>query len=242
MIVQRLRDIQNRFGYLPDEELKKLAREADVPLYRVEEVASFFPAFRQERNKPLGLEVYVCRDYTCHLRGAGKLLAPDGLPKLAAQLTARAGRPVTVEGISCLGRCDRAPALWVEPHPLKDGTHALVYAGHSREELERIVTDLAAGKAPPQDTDAGYQTVINSDVKYAPVMPQTRRPAAAAHADHPPANAALWEINVYGKDGGPPTYAAVRKFVQFLEDREARRDPFGAAPRDLKPGELDGYV
>src|SRR5207249_351979 len=57
MIVQRLRDIQNRFGYLPDEELKKLAREADVPLYRVEEVASFFPAFRQERNKPLGLEV-----------------------------------------------------------------------------------------------------------------------------------------------------------------------------------------
>src|SRR5204863_15724 len=39
MIVQRLRDIQNRFGYLPDEELKKLAREADVPLYRVEEVA-----------------------------------------------------------------------------------------------------------------------------------------------------------------------------------------------------------
>src|SRR5262249_54759069 len=117
MIVQRLRDIQNRFGYLPDEELKKLAREADVPLYRVEEVASFFPAVRQERHRPVGLEGYVCRDYPCPLRGAGDMLAPGGLPALATQLYELTGRPVKVEGVSCLGRCDRAPAVWVEQHP-----------------------------------------------------------------------------------------------------------------------------
>src|SRR5438067_13869069 len=88
MIVQRLRDIQNRFGYLPDEELKKLAREADVPLYRVEEVASFFPAFRQERNRPDGLEVRVCHDYTYHLRAPDGLLSPEGLARLSEQLSA----------------------------------------------------------------------------------------------------------------------------------------------------------
>src|SRR5581483_9920567 len=129
-------------------------READVPLYRVEEVASFFPAFRQERNRPQGLEVFVCRDYTCHLRGAGELLDDDGLPALAAQLSEATGRPVRVEGVSCLGRCDRAPALWVEPHPLVGGKHALVYAGRSRREVEAIVRALAQRNPPPQDTDA----------------------------------------------------------------------------------------
>src|SRR5205823_786611 len=52
---------------------------------------------------------------------------------------------------------------------------------------------------------------------------------------------ALWDINVYGKDGTAPSYAAVRKFVQFLEDREARREPFGAAPR-LGGEELEKYA
>ena len=43
MIVQRLREIQNRFGFLPDDELKKLARDSGQPLYRIEEVSSYFP-------------------------------------------------------------------------------------------------------------------------------------------------------------------------------------------------------
>ena len=43
-------------------------------MYRIEEVASFFPAFRQERDKPAVLEVRVCRDVTCAHKGAGNLL------------------------------------------------------------------------------------------------------------------------------------------------------------------------
>jgi formate dehydrogenase beta subunit len=52
MIVQRLREIQNRFGFLPDAELKRLAADSGVPLYRIEEVSSFFPAFKLERTDP----------------------------------------------------------------------------------------------------------------------------------------------------------------------------------------------
>src|SRR5215218_9171790 len=84
MIVKRLREIQNRYGYLPDRELAQLARLVGVPMYRIEEVASFFPAFRQERDKPAVLEVRVCRDVTCHQRGAAALLnTKTGLPALA---------------------------------------------------------------------------------------------------------------------------------------------------------------
>src|SRR3954470_11189326 len=115
IIVQRLREIQNRFGYLPDKQLEQLARLVGVPLYRIEEVASFFASFRQEWDKPAALEVRVCRDMACHHAGAARLLAPAaGLPKecdsesLAAALreagprwaaaarteAARAGKPI----------------------------------------------------------------------------------------------------------------------------------------------------
>src|SRR6187401_3542811 len=98
MIVQRLREIQNRFGFLPDEKLRHLAREIGVPLYRIEEVSSFFPAFRLERTSPPDVTVRVCRDMTCHLRGSAELLdAKHGLPVLAAELSQRTGKTVCVE-------------------------------------------------------------------------------------------------------------------------------------------------
>src|SRR5213593_3630370 len=149
MIVQHLRAIQNRFGYLPDVELLRLAHESGVAPAQIEEVASFYASFRQERDRPAVVEVRVCRDMTCHLRGASRLLAGDGLPLLSndAELlkslaenvpkwAGAAGQPappgdrcrVAVEGVSCLGRCDRAPAVWIERHPMPDGEHARVYA------------------------------------------------------------------------------------------------------------------
>src|SRR5438445_13527786 len=82
MIIQHLRAIQNRFGYLPDVELLRLAHETGVAPAQIEEVASFYASFRQERDRPAVLEVRVCRDMTCHLRGAADLLGPNGLPRL----------------------------------------------------------------------------------------------------------------------------------------------------------------
>src|SRR5882724_12544232 len=107
MIVQRLRAIQEQYGYLPDVELKKLAEDTKTPLYRLQEIASFFPHFRQEWNKPPYVEVQVCRDMSCHLRGSEKLLAAEGLGKLASD----GPKAVHIEGTSCLGRCDRAPVV-----------------------------------------------------------------------------------------------------------------------------------
>ena len=47
MIVQELYKIQNRHGYLPRAELEGLAQRLATPLYRIEEVVSFFPHFRK---------------------------------------------------------------------------------------------------------------------------------------------------------------------------------------------------
>ncbi|HXD85995.1 MAG TPA: NAD(P)H-dependent oxidoreductase subunit E, partial [Urbifossiella sp.] len=92
MLVQQLRAIQNRFGYLPDAELVRLARDSGVAQARIEEVASFFPGFRQERDRPAAIEVRVCRDMTCHHRGSSQLHTVASDPKLQHLLEANAPR------------------------------------------------------------------------------------------------------------------------------------------------------
>ena len=146
MIVQRLHEIQDRIGFLPDAELARVAREAGVPLYRVHEVASFFPHFRQEWNPPPRVEVRVCRDMSCHLAGAARVLADlNSLSKPG---------DVVVEGTSCLGRCDRAPACSISRHDDDRPFHDHVYAGRKADDLKRIVLGIIQGDEPaPPDTD-----------------------------------------------------------------------------------------
>ena len=108
MLVRQLREIQQRVGYLPKDEIERLSARLDVPLHRIHEVISFFPHFRREPPPDVG--VHVCRDIACHLRE---------MPGCLAELTAAAAEfggesCVKVESVSCLGRCDGAPAVLIE--------------------------------------------------------------------------------------------------------------------------------
>ncbi len=142
-IIQELHDIQKRCGYLPKAELEALSeRRREIPLHRLHEVASFFPHFRLE--KPPAVEVRVCRDMSCHLRGA------PGLRRNLEELASEIGQgQVVVGGISCLGRCDGAPAIMIGEY---------VYSGKSndyyRDLLRRALPGLEGG-APlqPQHSD-----------------------------------------------------------------------------------------
>src|SRR6516165_6542768 len=98
MFVRQLRAIQERFGYLPRENVERLSAESGVPLHRLHEVISFFPHFRWE--KPPDVEVRVCRDLACHVRGAAGCLA--GLEAIACEF-GNSSR-VKVDSVSCLGR------------------------------------------------------------------------------------------------------------------------------------------
>jgi NADH:ubiquinone oxidoreductase subunit F (NADH-binding)/NADH:ubiquinone oxidoreductase subunit E len=109
-IVQELYAIQKRCGYLPKPELQALARRLrTTPLHRIHEVASFFPHFRLDPPPPL--EVKVCRDMACHLRGADEY--QKNVVEIAEEL---ASGEIVVEGVSCLGRCDGAPAVLIGEH------------------------------------------------------------------------------------------------------------------------------
>jgi NADH:ubiquinone oxidoreductase subunit F (NADH-binding) len=133
MLIQELNIIQEHHGYLPAEELRALAQRLTVPLHRLQELASFYPLYRLQ--PPPRVEVKVCRDMACHLRGADRL--QENLRAFGCQL----GTDVVVGGVSCLGQCDAPVAVSIHHH---------VYRGLAESQLHDYVQLAHAGQALPQ--------------------------------------------------------------------------------------------
>ncbi len=133
MIVEQLRAVQRQFGFLPAEQLVALSKKIDVPVTRLHQVASFFPHFRL--TPPPKADVRICRDMSCHLKGADQLRA-----NLERRFVGARKEEVTIGGVSCLGQCDHAPACAIND---------LIY-GDLHETLveEMILGVLARGELP----------------------------------------------------------------------------------------------
>jgi formate dehydrogenase beta subunit len=108
-LIPALTAIQRRCGWLPREELVTLARDVRRPLYEIEGVISFYPHFRT--SPPKAVQLAVCHDLTCWLHGSDERIA---------EAKAKYGDDVDIEivEVSCLGRCDVAPAAAVDERPL----------------------------------------------------------------------------------------------------------------------------
>src|ERR1041385_3446305 len=131
LLVPALHRIQQQYGYLKTEALEQFSRESEVPLYRLQAVASFFPHFLLTPPKKVVLR--VCRDLSCHLAGSGRMLR---------ELAALTSEDVAVEGTSCLGRCDRAPAACLAAQGFE---HEQYYLARSSAELKTIVAATLSG-------------------------------------------------------------------------------------------------
>jgi formate dehydrogenase beta subunit len=121
-LIPPLTEIQRRHGWLPREELVALAREWRRPLYEIEGLISFYPHFRTE--PPGRTQLAVCHDLSCWLQGGEERLA---------ELRERYGDEVELHEVSCLGRCDVAPAAAVDERPVR---------------VEEVADALAGGLPP----------------------------------------------------------------------------------------------
>src|SRR5213592_1569946 len=133
MLIDELRAIQREHGYLPAAALRALSERARIPLYDVHGVASFYPHFRL--TAPPAVDVRVCADMSCHLRGADELSR-----SLEAHLAGRELSGVVVRPVSCLGQCDRAPA---------GSINDVIVPGLTPARLTDLVGAAAAGAALP---------------------------------------------------------------------------------------------
>ncbi len=115
MIFDDLRAIQTRHGFLPKAELESLSQRTQTPLYQIHSVASFYPHFHLA--VPPKADLRVCADMSCHLNGASQLRA-----SLQAAFSSSPAQDVLVRDVSCLGRCDHAPAISLNDHIFTDAT------------------------------------------------------------------------------------------------------------------------
>jgi len=145
VLVPALHRIQDRFGYLKPEAIAEFAKESGVPLYRIHAVASFFPHFLL--TPPRKVTLRVCRDLSCHLAGSGKMLS---------DLDALKSEQVAVEGVSCVSRCDRAPAACIA---VQGAEHERYYLARSSDELKAIVAATLKGTPPAPNHDADQNSL-----------------------------------------------------------------------------------
>jgi len=127
VIFDDLRAIQLRYGFLPKAELEGLSQRTQTPLYQIHSVASFYPHFHLV--PPAKAEIRVCADMSCHLNGACELRAD-----LERHFASSRIDDVQIRDVSCLGRCDHAPAVSINDHIFTD-----VSADHAEQLARRAI-------------------------------------------------------------------------------------------------------
>jgi NADH:ubiquinone oxidoreductase subunit E len=144
-LIEVLQDVQERYGYIPEEAMKVIAEELGVPIMEVYRVASFYKAFSlTPRGKNM---LTICMGTACHVRGA-KLL-PN---QVRGQLGVSAGETTedgqfTVEHVNCLGACALGPLA------VLNGT----YHHHTTPGKLRTLIDATQKKEMEEENDVQTQ-------------------------------------------------------------------------------------
>jgi formate dehydrogenase beta subunit len=146
-IFQELKEIQRQFGYLPSEQIELVARERGLHIRDVHQVASFYPHFHL--TPPAKVDLRICGDMTCHLRGAGELKAA-----IKQRTAGMSDKDVSLRDVSCLGRCDTAPAIEINDHILDNMTEARVAT---------LIEDVLEGRPLPEQHFHPQAVTLKSD-------------------------------------------------------------------------------
>jgi NADH-quinone oxidoreductase subunit E len=110
-LVPILQQVQEIFGYLPEEAMRRVADFTRVPESTVFGVATFYAQFKLA---PMGRNVIkACRGTGCYVRGAPRLL--DDVEKLLGIKDGETTPDLeyTLETVACFGSCALAPVMVV---------------------------------------------------------------------------------------------------------------------------------
>ncbi len=127
LLIENLHKLNDEYRALHDRHLVALAKEMNLPMAEVYEVATFYHHFEVVRgNDPVAdITVRVCDGIACELAGAQSLLAK--LPSIL-------GNPnVKVIAAPCVGRCEQAPVAVVHQYPVLFATTDKVKAAVSNK-------------------------------------------------------------------------------------------------------------
>ena len=161
LLIEQLHKLNDAYRGLHDRHMVALAKEMNIPMAEVYEVATFYHHFEVLRGdeQAAGLTVRVCDGLACELAGAQDLLK---------RLPALLGRDdVKVIAAPCIGRCEQAPAAVVHQRPVPfatlKGIVSVVNNGITCDSSVQAATDFVASEfaeksisSGPADVGAGY--------------------------------------------------------------------------------------
>ncbi|MBN2244732.1 MAG: NADH-quinone oxidoreductase subunit NuoE [Candidatus Aminicenantes bacterium] len=123
--------VQREFGYISENEEKKVAEMLGISQIRVKEVISFYTMFNR---KPVGkYHIQICSNLTCSLMGAESLIEYLS-EKLGIQVgETTSDKKFTLSTVQCLGACELAPCMMIN----------FDYYGHlDKKKINKILDEL----------------------------------------------------------------------------------------------------
>lgn len=108
-LLQIMLELQSSNNWLPKEVLKRVSERLDVPLTRIQHIATFYKAFSlvpKGRHK-----VHICVGTACHVRGASRIL--DTVEEATGIKPGETDMDMkfSVETVNCLGCCALGPVM-----------------------------------------------------------------------------------------------------------------------------------
>ncbi|MFP4021260.1 MAG: NADH-quinone oxidoreductase subunit NuoE [Halanaerobium sp.] len=110
-LLEKLHEIQNTYGYVPEAEIENLAEKYQLPRANVYGVISFYSMFYTE---PTGKYIIrICDSISCHLNQSNAVLkAVKSFLDLENHQTTE-DKKFTLEVVECLGHCGEGPVMMV---------------------------------------------------------------------------------------------------------------------------------
>ena len=111
-LIQILLEIQSENHWLPKEAIDRVSEKLQVPLNRIQHIATFYKAFSLV---PKGRhEIHVCVGTACHVRGAQRIL--DRVQDLTGISPGETDLDMkfSLETVNCLGCCALGPVMVVD--------------------------------------------------------------------------------------------------------------------------------
>jgi NADH-quinone oxidoreductase subunit E len=142
---------QKQEGWISEPAIQEIAKQLEMPVIRVLEVATFYVMFQLQ---PVGKVAFVqlCGTTPCQLRGALDLKAVLKA-KIGDANHVSADGKFSWEEVECLGACCNAPMAAINDYYYEDLTP---------ESLAQILDDFAAGKDPKPGS---YDGRVSSEPK-----------------------------------------------------------------------------
>jgi NADH-quinone oxidoreductase subunit E len=111
-LIQVLLEIQSENNWLPKAALERVSERLQVPLARIQHIATFYKAFSLV---PKGRhQIHICVGTACHVRGAGRVL--DAVQEVTGIKPGETDLDLkySVQTVNCLGCCALGPVMEID--------------------------------------------------------------------------------------------------------------------------------